>query len=866
VADQSRDTGGESSASWLRRVRASHGLSQEQLARLLGVSFATVNRWESGRTQMPDRARQALADLDVPEHHESPLPVTQSSFVGRDHELADLIPVLSESRLVTLTGPGGAGKTRLAAQALARWKPDVPVVFVPLETVRQPDSLVAVLAAALRVPDQAGVELATAVAGALAGTPRLIVLDGAEHLRDAVAALAGQLLMVPGVRLMVTSRVVLGTPGEVCWAVPPLHCPSAAAGASDIAESDAVRLFAERARERVPGFRLADVPVHAIGELCRRLDGLPLAIELIASWVATLSIPEILQDRAVLLDSPAPGDAARGRRLVDVVQTSYNLLGPDEQELAGILSVFAGPFTAADAQAITGAGPGLAHWLRGLVDASWLVVTRGGERNRFSMLDTMRTFATARLTESGAADQVRYRHAEYFAELARGSEEGLVQPDAADWTARMEAAAPEFDQALQWSLDHGQADLGLQMAAAMWRWWHFRGQLSYGRAWLGRLLAGVGQRHDELAGRAFCSAAVLATENGDYPEAVRLGTSALRILEPLGVPARTAAAATVLGSAYRYLGDRAAARRSFGKAFDLRASLGDRRAMSTALNNMALVVLDDGDLAEAGELFQRALAIKRQLGDRLSLAVGLVNLSDFLIKAGQWDEADRVLAEVAELIPDLGNPQLTGAVRTNQGNVAAHHRRWSDAVDHYGTAVTAYQEIGHGHDAVEAMVGLGLACHQLGRGDEAIRHLRAAELLAQDLGNPGRLAEVRAALAATGAAVTGALPGGLTARQAEVLRLLASGMSNKEIAAGLFLSPSTVERHLATIYRKLGVAGRVDATRFALAHGLASEPARLLWPSAVITPPITPPPEGPSVPGRLHGYQDSATGRAGVDI
>jgi non-specific serine/threonine protein kinase len=825
VADQSRDADTESPASWLRRMRASHGLSQEQLARLLGVSFATVNRWEAGRTRMPARARQALAGLDVPGRQESPLPVAQSSFIGRDEELADLVSVLGDSRLVTLTGPGGAGKTRLAAQALARWRPDVPVVFVPLETVRQPTSLMAVLAAALRVPDQAGVELPSAIAMALADKPLLIVLDGAEHLRDAVAALAGQLLTVPRVRLVVTSRVVLGTPGEVCWAVPPLHCPSAAAGASDIAGSDAVRLFAERARERVPGFRLEDVPVHAIGELCRRLDGLPLAIELIASWVATLSIPEILQHRAVLLDSPAPSDAARGRRLVDVVRTSYELLRPQEQELAGTLSVFAGPFTAADAQAVSGAGPDLAHQLRGLVDASWLMVTRGGERNRFSMLDTMRAFATARLAESGAADHACLRHAEHFAELAQRSEDGLVLPEAADWTARMEAAAPEVDQALQWTLEHGQEDLGLRLAAAMWRWWLTQGQLGHGRAWLSRLLARAGQRRDELAGRAFCSAAVLAAENGDYPEAVRLGQLALRILEPLGVAQRTATAATVLGSAYRYLGDRAAARRSLGKAFDLRASLGDRRAMSAALNNMALVEMDDGDLARAGELLQRALAIKRQLGDRQSLAIGLVNLGDLLTRAGQWDDADRVLAEAAGLAADLGVPQLIGTVRTNQGNIAAHHRRWADALEHYATAVAAYQEIGHGHDAVEAMTGLGRACQQLGRADEATGHLRAAELLAADLGNAERLAEVRAALAATGAAVTGTLPGGLTARQAEVLGLLASGMSNKEIAAGLFLSPSTVERHLATIYRKLGVAGRVDATRFALDHGLVPAPA-----------------------------------------
>ncbi|MCW2935227.1 MAG: transcriptional regulator, LuxR family, partial [Actinomycetia bacterium] len=167
------------------------------------------------------------------------------------------------------------------------------------------------------------------------------------------------------------------------------------------------------------------------------------------------------------------------------------------------------------------------------------------------------------------------------------------------------------------------------------------------------------------------------------------------------------------------------------------------------------------------------------------------------------------------------NPQLIGTVRTNQGNICAHQKRWADAAAHYATAVAAYREMGHGHDAVEAMTGLGRASHQLGRADEAAGYLRAAEMMAGELGNDQLLAQVRAALAETGATLAGSLPDGLTARQAEVLRLLAAGMSNKEIAAALYLSPSTVERHLATIYRKLGVAGRVDATRYALAHGLA---------------------------------------------
>jgi len=823
-------------AAWLHQLRASRGLSQEQLARLLEVSFATVNRWETGKTRMPARARQALADLAAagpsgaapgPPGSRLPvtrLPVTQSSFVGREHELAGLVPLLRESRLVTLAGPGGVGKTRLAVEALTRYPPAVPPVFVALNTVRQPDSLLAVLASALQVPDQAGLPLAGAVTAALADTPRLVVLDGAEHLRDAVAELAGRLLAASDrVRVVVTSRVVLGAPGEVCWTVPPLGCPPApltpGSGAPDVAGFDAVRLFTARAGDRVTGFSLADAPAEAVGELCRRLDGLPLAIELIAGWVAVLSVAEILRQRAVLLAQDAPSGTER-RRLADVIRTSYDLLTPDEQRLVAALGVFAGPFTAADAEAVSGVGPGLAHLLRGLVDSSWLEVTRGADHHLFSMLDTMRAFAADRLSESGAGRQARLAHARHFAALAADSDSGLASADAAAWGARLDAAAADLDQALRWSLDEGETGPGLDLATGLWRWWLARGRLGDGRAWLGQMIAAAGPGRGEPTGRALTAAAVLAAENGDYAEAIRAGRQALRILTPLGLPERTATAATVLGSAYRYLGRRADARRSFGQALELRAGLRDRRALAVALNNMALVEMDDGELARARSLLEQALAIKRQLGERQSVAIGLVNLGELLSRTGQWGPAGLALTEAAELAAGLGVPQLTGTVRTNQGNVAAHQRRWADAAAHYGTAVAAYLESGHGHDAVEAMTGLGLASHRLGRRDEASRHLRAAEALAGEFGNAQRVSQVRAALAETGADAAGPPPGGLTTRQAEVLRLLASGLSNREIAGALFLSPATVERHLVTVYRKLGVTRRVDAARYALAHGL----------------------------------------------
>jgi predicted ATPase/DNA-binding CsgD family transcriptional regulator/DNA-binding XRE family transcriptional regulator len=825
--------GEQTPAARIQRLRTSLGLSQEQLARQLGVSFATVNRWESGRTQMSARASRGLAEFEARATAAGPqpagLPAAQSSFIGREHELTELVALLGRSRLVSLVGPGGAGKTRLAIEAIRR-DPAASVAFIPLEPVRQAQSLLPAVASCLRVRDRPGVSAEESVAAALAGVgaergggdstagaPRLIVLDGAEHLRDAVAELASKLLTsVDGLRIVVTSRVVLGVPGEVCWTVPPLECPSAAAGVSDIAASDAVRLFIARAHERVPGFASADVAPHAIAELCRRLDGLPLAIELIAGWVGTLSVQEILQERAILL-----AGEPRGRRLVDVVRKSYDLLEPDQQRLLPELSVFAGTFTVADAQEVTGAGT-LAAVIRGLVDSSWLVVTPGDEHNRFGMLETLRSFAAAQLDSGGTGPLVRHRHAGHFAGLAAASEEGIAGPEVARWTSRLEAAAADLDVALHWADAASDTDLGLGMSAALWRWWLVSGRLAAGRAWLATFLGRAGKRRDEVMGRALCSAAVLAAENGDCAAAVRQGQQALSVFEPLGAREHMAFAATVVGSAHRYLGDRDAARRSFRAAMDLRESLGDRRGVSVAMNNMALLELDDGDLARARELFEQTLVIKRQLGEQRSLAVGLVNLADILIRTGQWDAARRALDEGTELATGIGNPQLIGTLRCNQGNLAARQGQWAAAAGHFEAAAGAYREAGHPHDTVEALIGLGGARFHLGQAAAAVRHLRDAEALATQIANPQRLAEVRAALAEIGETAAGALPDGLTARQAEVLGLVAAGLTNKQIAGQLYLSPATVERHLATVYSKIGVSGRVEAARYAMAHGLAS--------------------------------------------
>ena len=554
----------------LRLLRARLELSQEQLARRLSVSFATVNRWEAGRSRPSARTAAAIAELEAsasrgqrpaqgpePAEEQEPaeertarLPIAQSSFVGRERELAELAGLLTRSRLTSLIGPGGAGKTRLAVETVRRLAAagsgaGSDVVFVPLErAVQPPRSAASRLAARLGVRDRRDVPQQQAMLAALKGRPGLLLLlDGAEHHREELAGLVGELLAAaPGLRIVVTSRVILGVPGEVCWAVPPLDCPPVAAAAPEVASSDAVRLFIARATERLPGFSAADVPPHAVGELCRRLGGLPLAIELIAGWVGTLSVREIVQQRVALLEYDPPG-AQGSRKLADVLRASYDLLEPGQQRTLRLLSVFAAPFSLTDAQAVIGVGePAAAAALRGLVDASWLAVIRGVEQNRFSMVEIIRTFAGARLQDADETAQVRRRHARYFSDLAARAASSFGGPDVRGATARLEAAVDDLRTTLEWAAETAEIDLGLELSASLTRWWLSSGRLSIGRAWLTRFLGLAEANRDggeptvagrQRIGRALCWAATLANENGDYAEGVRLARQAMRIFEAL---------------------------------------------------------------------------------------------------------------------------------------------------------------------------------------------------------------------------------------------------------------------------------------------------------------------------------------------
>ncbi len=793
-------------AARIRALRKRLGLSQEQLAKRLGVSFVTVNRWESGRTRVSPAVLRRIAEL---EDIQAVLPVVPSAFVGRETEIDAIVALLASARMVSLVGVGGAGKTRLAAEVAKRFGSSaVRVVFVALDSVTDPVLVDARVAVALGLRDRAGTSPGEAVVRALAADPALLVLDGAEHVvadraGNGVARLAERILTdTTDTRVLVTSRRLLGVPGDQVWPVPALR------------PDEAMRLFTARARERVPGFELTEELARPVAELCRRLDGLPLAIELAAAWVGTLSVRQILERKSELL-----GPVAGSRTMHTVAESSYALLGPAEQSLLAELSVFAGPFTLDDAQAV--AGPDILFRIRSLVESSWLAAWPDDGLQAYHMLDTLREYAASRLAARPDAETVRAAHARHFADdVARPSDEMLVGKDRAEWVRRLERASADLNAALGWALDSGEIALGLEMSAALWRWWLTTGRLSEGRRWLSRFLARADGIDAATTAEARRAEAVLAVENGDYPDAADQAGRALRTFSELGLPVPAARAATALGAAHRHLGDHDTAVRYFEAAASYWRQSGNDAGIVAALNNVALVTMDTGDLTRAQRLFEEVLAIKRRLGSPRSIALGLVNLAHTFVQAGQGEQAPALLAEAAELTADLGDSHIDGAIACIWGDLSRSRRDYRTAVGHYQVALARYRSVDSPHDVVIALRGLGLCEHYLGHDAEALRLLREGEQLAMSVSDAPRLADIRAALAEIGQSAVTPLPDGLTARQAEILAYVSAGLTNKDIASRLHLSVGTVERHLATCYRKLGLRNRSEATRYALRHGL----------------------------------------------
>ncbi len=636
----------------LRRFRVMAGLSQEALAERAGLSADAIAALERGRRSRPraftlgvlaealalgaeDRALlvSAAASPRVPPGR--PLPVQLTSFVGRQRELAEVERRVGQARMLTLLGPGGTGKTRLALMvadrhAGGRW-------FAALDACLEPELVVHAVAAAVGAREVPGTPLAKTLLQHAAGLDGLLVLDNCEHVAAAAAELAHHLLSAsPRLRLLATSREVLRVPGEVTWQVPALP------------EADALRLFADRAALAVPGFVIGPQNAAAVTRVCHLLDGIPLAIELAAAQSRTLTPAQLagrLDDAFTVLTSGARTAAPRHRTLRAAVDWSYQLLEPGEQRLFRTLAVFSGGFDLAAAEAV-GAGP-VPELLAALIDRSLVLAEPDGLAMRYRLLEVLRQYGQARLAESGEEDDARRRHAGHYLRLAQQVPPGM--PDGADerrWLPRFRAERANFDTALRSAATRAD-ESGVQLAFALVPFWAADGSAGEGRT---RLEAALASARGALRVRVLDAAAWFAYLQGDYRAAVAWIQESADAKHAAGDEQGMARRLNLLGLYRMAQGELTAGQALLEQALGILTAHGDQRGAAESNAYLGIASVVGGDLAVAGRRFGAAASVYSAVGDSARLTLNRTGQIAVLLELGNAAEARALAAEVLALV------------------------------------------------------------------------------------------------------------------------------------------------------------------------------------------------------------------------
>lgn len=697
----------------LRRHRQRAGLTQEALAESAGLSVRGISDLERGVNRAPyvatilrlgdalGLADEERAELEAAvsrrrgpatERPIARLPEQFTSLIGREKEVAAAVHLLrwEGRRLLTLTGPGGVGKTRLAIEIAATVATDFEggAVFVPLEAVVALDGVRRAIAAAIHQRDKAGQALHESLVEYLRDREILLVLDGFEHLMDA-APLPGQLLVAcPRLKIVITSRSPLHLSGEQELDVKslPVPDPRESTDLAHLRRCPSVALFVQRAQKVKPAFDITTEGADSLAEICRQLDGLPLAIELAAARIKVLSPQALLLALERRLDVLIGGPLdmqPRQQTMRHTIAWSYDLLNEEARMLFRCLSVFNAAFSAEAAAAVSlqvgGSSFEADDGIGLLVDSSLLVVdaSDAGEP-RFSMLETIREYGRERLDEHRDREGVLERLADYCVRMAETAEGELHGVDQARWMARLEREHSTLLLVLRWARESAQVLTGLRIAATLWRFWYSHGYLSEGRRQLEGLLAACGHSDSmplPLFAKAFRGTAVLAAVQGDYVRAQSLTHEGLRLYRRLGDLAGEAAMLVILGSIGHYTGDYPTARARYEEALELFAREGDEPSIALTLNNLATIEKDEGRTAASITLYEESLAIKRRLGDSRGIAIVLNNLGTLALTQGQYDRAVVFGEEALRLLRDRGDKDVTAAIDTvaraalHQGNV-----------------------------------------------------------------------------------------------------------------------------------------------------------------------------------------------------
>ena len=633
------------------------------------------------------------------------LPVQLTSFVGREGQIAKVRDLLGRTRLLTLTGAGGTGKTRLALQVASETLTDYRDggFFVDLSSVHDPALVPSVVAQVLGVAETPGRPIVEAVKDHLRDKELLLVVDNFEQVAEAGPVIEQLLTAAPSLKVVVTSRVVLSLRGEQEYVVPPLEPPDPERipDVLTLGRFEAVRLFAERALAVQPGFRVTEQNAPAVAEITARLDGLPLAIELAATRTKVLTPQEMLprlEQRLSILTSGARTLPERQRTLRGAIAWSHDLLDEAERQLFARLSVFVGGWTLESAEAVCDPrelGLDILDGLASLVDQSLIRRSEPSQGNpRFSMLETIREFGLLELQAGGDFDAVRRRHGEHFLNLALEAEPHLTAEDQGEWLDLCDREHPNIREALRWAIEAGEADRAQQAAGGLWRFWQQRGHISEGWRWFEEILAmPEGGGRTSARAKALIGAGGIAWWQQDRETAGDRYGEALAIERELGDPVRIAEA--LYNYAFVVAGDDLdAAGRLLDESLDLFRQAGDERGVAQVL---PMLVMRD---AQAGEWdrviagLEETAATWRRLGDRLHLAFDLVWLAFAYGRAGRREDARSAAIEALELFREADNATGIGIAFVDLAFLATWEGRHLDAIKLAGAYESLRQRIG----------------------------------------------------------------------------------------------------------------------------------------------------------------------------
>ena len=588
------------------------------------------------------------------------LPVALSSLVGRQAELDTLATLVPSARLLTIVGTGGCGKTRLALAVAERCGPGFTggVRWVGLETLVDPRLLPAMVGSAVGVPEAPGEDAVAAVCRHLASQKVLLILDNCEHVVERCAELAEQLLRCcPLLTILATSREIIGASGERVFRLAGLAVPSAGTAEEN---SGALALFADRAEAMSPGFRLNTADLRAAAELCRLLDGLPLALELAAGRVGSLGLAEIvarLSEGQQVLRHPGRTAPSRHQTLDATLDWSHRLLSREEQALFRRLSVFQGSFSLLAAEPVASGAEverkNVVELLAALVDKSLVYVADPGLEHRYRLLNTVQQYARVRLEESGELAAVQRAHSEFYLALAEQARAGLDGADQTRWLQRLAMEHDNLSTALARQLP-ADPEAGGRLAAALWPYWYRRGSYQEARCWLEQATLAGGQMSGGVRADVLTGAGVLAFLQCDYPAAAKRLRQAQALYQRQGHLAGTATTLQRLGSIAREQGQYAQARRLHQQSLAAWSELGDAAGVAASEDYLGFVAWLEGNAGEAELRCGRALAYFEAAGQRQEAAAALVNLGVAAHYAGEDERASARLHRALELAREIG--------------------------------------------------------------------------------------------------------------------------------------------------------------------------------------------------------------------